>query len=110
MLKRTLFIFMVMILGCVCPMIVLIQAHYLGIDLSTLQGPQFVVSLPTVSIIMAFTAINIGVVYLFQVFYHRRSFSELGFRGDWLRPTVMGHLLGIGIAVIVRSLVHCMKV
>ena len=104
MLKRTLFIFMVMIIGCVFPMIVLIPAQYLGVDLSTLQGSKFVVSFTTVSIIMAYTAINIGIVYFFQVFYHRRPFSELGFRRDWLRPTIMGHLLGIALEVILVGL------
>lgn len=100
-------VFVVSIAVILCsfgPLLILIPAQYFGVDPAELQGSKFVLSVPNVLFIVAYSAASIGLLYLIQRFYHRRSFLELGFKREWVGGLVKGHLLGLGLVALAHGL------
>jgi len=74
----------------------------LGIDPSSLKASKSSMTYTRFGIGILFSVMIIGTVYLIQRFYNKQPFSQLGFIKPALKHFVIGILIGIGIAAIVR--------
>jgi len=72
-------------------------AEQLGIDRKDLQGPESVISVTTVTVVLLYLTLQVLLVFAVQRVVHKRPVADLGLRAPVLEHLVIG--FGIGMAM-----------